>query len=135
MRDELKEMRQTIQGLRSDFDWSGLRPSWMPQLALESRSPLRLTERGQKISDALDAPSIAARLAPSLDLERRAAGMVPYDIQEMAFDVVQRDYVLDAETERRVDRRDVLAALGIALRDRLLPDDAVPAARQALGSE
>ncbi len=94
---------------------------------IDSASPLRLTEVGQKVSDILDVSSIAEGIVPLLREE--AAGKLAYDIQELCFEYVRDKYEPGAEVDARIkqcayenglDRDEVLDVLAVVLRDKLL---------------
>ena len=91
-------------------------------------SPLRLTEKGQRISARLNAAALAKEIAPRL--EARVAGKQPYEIQEICFEYARREYVPSPEVQalimqcafdNGIDRDQVLDVLAIELRDLLLP--------------
>lgn len=112
IRDDIKKMLQ-----------------WHPSKTVSSDSPLKLTELGRKISEALDAAELAADLAA--ELRSRAEGKHAYDIQELAFLFIRDEYGPGAEIEAKIkqcaydnglDRDEVLDVLAIELRDRLLAD-------------
>ena len=100
---------------------------WQDSPTVGGKSPLSLTEIGKKVSDALNMPDMAERLAPSL--KSRVEGMLPYDIQEFCFVYIRDEYQPGAEDEKRIkdcaydnglDRDDVMDALAIILRDKLI---------------
>ena len=97
-------------------------------LTVAGASPLRLTELGKKISARLAAGAIADDLAPHL--RERVAGLQPYEIQELCFDYIRKEYeppdpvkalILACAFDNGIDRNQVLNVLAIELRDRLLP--------------
>lgn len=98
-----------------------------PSKTVSSDSPLQLTELGQRISASLDTPSIADALAR--ELQARAEGKQPYDIQELSFDCVRDEYRPSDEVDARIkqcayenglNRDAVLDVLAVQLRDRPL---------------
>ena len=128
--EDRKTLKEQMQGVAADFKkltrevYLGL-----PAGTAGSASPRCLTEVGKKVSDALDAPAIAAELAAAGGLEAKAAGLSRYGIQEMAYDAVY-DYEPPADLDARIEdvafdhglrRREVMVVLAIELRDRLLP--------------
>ena len=100
---------------------------WQSGPAFERGSPLKLSEVGRGISDALDIPAMAKELVPKV--RPKVEGKVPYDIQEFCFTYIRNEYDLPPEAEKRIkeyvyalglDVDDVLDVLSIKLRDELL---------------
>ena len=92
----------------------------------QTASPIRLTDLGRSISDALGASAWAAdRVA---DLAERIADMPAYDIQVLAFEYVEEftpdeameDRIKQCAFENGLKRKQVLDVFAIELRDRLL---------------
>ena len=117
VRNDIRELQRDIKTL--------LR--WQDSPTIASKSPLRLTKIGKKVSDTLNMPSMAETLVPIL--KSRVAGMSPYDIQEFCFDYIRDEHKPNAEDEKRIkdcaydnglDRDDVMDVLAIMLRDKLL---------------
>ena len=120
VRDDIRELRQDIKRLLS----------WQGSPTVGGKSPLSLTEIGKKVSNELNMPDMAARLAPYL--KSRVEGMLPYDIQEFCFDYIRDEYQLPTEYEAQIkqcaydnglDCDDILDALAIVLRDKLLEEN------------
>ena len=123
---ELNEiLEEALSELRSDIKKI---LHWQASKKVSSESPLRLTDIGRKISRTLDLPSIAETLVPVL--RSRIEGKQPHDIQELCFAYVRDEYEPGAEFDARIrqcacenglDRDEVLDALAVELRDRLIP--------------
>jgi len=88
---------------------------------------LRLTETGRAASDVLDLPSMAEKIIPTI--KDRVADKIPYDVQEFCFEFICDKYQPNHGDETRIkqyahdnelDRDDILDALAIILRDKLL---------------
>ena len=120
--EAIKEIKSDIKEILRQFSGS----------AVERKSPLRLTEGGQSISDALDAKAWAARTVQ--DLLPKLKGSHPYDIQMFCMDCVDHEGNLTHEFVQKMKScayeeafpmsqiKDVLA---IELRDailKILPD-------------
>ena len=101
----------------------------LPAPLMESQSPLRLNNRGQKVYRELDADdwvkTLAATLKPELEDKTEK-----YDIQEFAFDFIRTRFEPDDEQEAKIKRvaydngvtdSDVKDVLAISLRDVLIP--------------
>ncbi len=105
----------------------------LPPALLSTGSPLRLTELGRKISDALDAPRWLEPIAASL--QEQAANKSAYEIQKLCFDYMvdtfDPDPTQDAEIkecayENGIEVKGVLDVLAVELRDKLLGGRAPP---------
>ncbi len=100
---------------------------------LDTGSPLRLNELGEKISGTLDAAAWARREAG--DLRPRVATKSPYDIQQFCFQYVSDEFKPDKEFDAAIKDcafrhgasvGGVLDVLAIELRDILLGDQDPP---------
>ena len=123
-----KDFNEFAKEIRDKIDKILIRTPPMP--AYTADSPLRLTSLGKTISDELDAPTWATRVAalPSvgIGLEQQTA----YDIQEYCFTYVDKHLgPSDKELEKAIKRsayrhglkeRQVRGVLAIVLRDKLL---------------
>lgn len=101
--------------------------NWHGSPTVGGASPLSLTEIGKVVSEALDLPALARKIAPAVN--QRVSGMQAYDIQEFCFDYIRDEYQPDTVDDERIkqcafekglDRDDILDALAIVLRDELL---------------
>ncbi len=110
VRDDIKEILQRL-----------------PARTVTGGSPLRLTDLGKRISERLGAASMARDLASGL--REQAAGKPGHEIQEMCFDYVENRYAPPGEVdalirecayENGIEREQVLRAIAVELRDRLL---------------
>lgn len=91
-------------------------------------SRLSLTPLGKKVSDKIRAKDWANELVP--EMASKAAGKVPYEIQEMCMNLVRgsrfspsperRGLVLEVAFDHGLHEADVLEVLAIELRDALL---------------
>lgn len=99
-----------------------------PQQLVESASPLRLSKRGEEVSESMNAAEWAAQLAPNLAPE--VAGKQPFEIDQLSDDYVETR--LDAQEtgwvarqayESGVTSAAVRAVLRVVLRDELLQQD------------
>lgn len=117
-------VEESLAGLREDIRRI---LSWQDAPTIRSKSPLELSDIGEKVSKALDLPEMAERLAP--DLMPKVESKHAYDIQEFCFEYLRDEYRPSAEDEERIkqcaydnglDRDDILDALAIVLRDRML---------------
>ena len=108
----------------------------LPPVAVTSGSPLRLTDLGHKISEAIDAKALVDELASELAplLRTRHA----YEVQDGCIRFVLDEYkpppevavrIMGAAFENGIDKEQVLRVLAVELRDRILadPDRPVPA--------
>ncbi len=105
----------------------------LPPVPVSTGSPLRLTELGRKISDALDASEWLERVAATL--REQVCDKSAYEIQQFCFDYVHNtfepDPTQDAEIkecayENGIEEKGVLDVLAIELRDKLLGERAPP---------
>lgn len=110
----------------------------VPAVHIARGSPLRLTDLGRTVSEALDAQTWMATLADELG-QRTAEDMSPYDVQEFCFSYMREDFAPTLEQSNRIKacaydnglgEQDVLEILAIELRDTLL---ATVAQRKAVG--
>ncbi len=117
VRDDLKDIQNDIKKMLH----------WQSSKTIDSQSPLRLTEIGQKVSDLLDIPAITEMLVSTL--RPQVEGKQPYDIQERCFAYVRDEYEPSPELDARIkqcaydnglDRDEVLDVLAVVLRDKLL---------------
>lgn len=101
--------------------------NWQGSPTVGGASPLSLTEIGRIVSEALDLPAFAQKIAPAV--AERVSGKPAYDIQEFCFDYIRDEYQPDTVDDERIkqcafekglDRDDILDALAIVLRDELL---------------
>ena len=126
----MKEIREDIQEIRADIKKIFER---LPRRAAMASSPMRLTDLGKEIAEAIDAKAWAANLA--LTLTSQLEGNSPYKIQETA-----RDYCMKLEMneeqlalcgncayEKGVSLDQVKGVLGLELRDILLEKFGLPA--------
>ena len=99
----------------------------MTSKTLTPGSPLKPNDLGKKVSDSIDAPSIAKGLAPGL--RARADGKHQYDIQELCFDFIRDEYkpvedidkkIKQCAYENGISRADVMDVLAVELRDEVL---------------
>ena len=99
----------------------------LPSATVGGHSPLQLTELGQSISEALDAPRWAEGSARMLAV--RAKGKLPFDIQDFCMRYVHHEFHPSADLEAKIkscayengiDSKQVLDVLAIELRDKLL---------------
>ena len=111
----------------------------VPAVHIARGSPLRLTDLGRNVSDALDAQAWMATLAAELG-QLTAEDMSPYDVQEFCFSYMREDFAPTLEQSDRIKacaydnglgEQDVLEILAIELRDTLL---ATVAQRKAVDS-
>lgn len=96
-----------------------------PPTTLESASPLRLSEIGEKISKSMNAAAWATRVAPSLASD--VAGKQPFEIDQFSdkyvetrLDVDDTAWVAKQAYEAGVTPAAVRAVLRVVLRDELL---------------
>ena len=101
----------------------------LPPSTETTGSPIRLTELGQKVSNEVDASSLARDLVPGL--RRRVAEREAYDIQEICLRFVEHEYDPPPDVDSRIkkvafnnglDRRQVLRVIGLELRDMFVAD-------------
>lgn len=99
----------------------------LPPATVAGASPLRLTDLGKVVSQAIGAASRAEGTAPAL--AKRVHGKQPPEIQELCFTYVTDEFTPDEIMEARIstaayengiERGQVLRVLVIELRDRLL---------------
>ena len=90
-------------------------------------SPLRLTELGKRVSEAIEAPALVAELAQSL--LSQAEGKRPHEIARLADDYVHDTFEPTAEQldgfdavayEEGITRFEVFQVIALELRDHLL---------------
>lgn len=122
--ERLNTIATTLSEIREDIkDIFGR----LPPTTVVSSSPLRLTDLGQVVSQALDAKAWAKRTAE--EWRDELAGKQNYEVQEFCFDYVRNQYHPDRDQKARIgtiayengiDRREVLNVLAIELRDALL---------------
>ncbi len=117
-----EEIREDLKEIRQDIKQIFLR---LPPRAIESASPVRLTDYGSKMAEFLLAKDWAASVAQAVTHE--VVDMQPFQIEEFS-----RDYVatkLEPEIEERVsacayefgtERDAVKPVLWVVLRDELL---------------
>ena len=95
-----------------------------PPKTLESASPLRLSEIGEKISKSMNAAAWATRVAPSLASD--VAGKQPFEIDQFSDEYVETRLDVDdtawvaKQAEAGVSPAAVRAVLRVVLRDELL---------------
>ena len=100
-RENFKEFMERVEGKIDTLIGNiGRLIDWQGGPALERGSPLKLSEVGQKILDALDIPAMAKELAPKV--KPKVEGKVPYDIQEFCFTYIRDEYDLPPEAEKRI---------------------------------
>ena len=113
----IDEIRADIKGI---FDR-------LPPSPVAGASPLRLTEMGREISDALEAGALADSLVPAL--RERAEGKDAYTIQELCREYVREEFKPSEELEHQIrmsafhngiKREQVLDVIAIELRDRVM---------------
>ena len=101
-----------------------------PESTPSASGPVRLSELGQAIGREIGARAIAEAIAPALD--ERAAGLHPYELQELCRRHMLEDYapnddtkrkILDSAYERGVTHEQVLDVIAIELRNTLLERD------------
>ena len=116
-KDLLKEIRDDVKNIFRS----------LPSPAIEKSSPLRLTEFGEKLSNALDAKDWAKRTAPSVVSQVKRKH--PYAVQDFAFDYVRVQFKPDdtqlemlqtCAYENGTTMKTVLDVLAIELRNALL---------------
>ena len=93
-------------------------------------SPLRLTDLGKSISEAIGAKEIVEPLARPMLANPHVIGLKDYQIQERSFTYIREEFSFTDEQEERVkeceynegvkDRGEVLDVLAIELRDALI---------------
>lgn len=119
LKEFMREIRRDMGEIRDRLSSS--------ERALGSGSPLRLTEYGKKLSDALDVSEWAKREADALLPTVR--DMESYDVQEYCNTYVFDQYKPDAEAERKIKqcmfdhgatRTHVNEVMSLVLRDELL---------------
>ena len=120
----MDEVRKDMDEIRKDIKQLSAR---LPDSAVSSDSPLRLTDLGEKISKDTDAKQWAETEAASLSGD--IAGKRPFEIQKIAFDragaFIPSDELLikmqdSAFKHGHGDLEIVRQVLGVELRDRLL---------------
>ena len=94
---------------------------------ISESSPLTLTEKGQRISEKLDATTVTANLA--INLKEGLAGKSPYEIQDFCFDYIRQEFEPDDDFSSAMkdcafyegtDLEGVRAVLAVELRNHLL---------------
>lgn len=115
--DFMSEIRNDIKNILSR----------LPPATVAGGSPLRLTELGQAVSDALDVSAWAERTAPTLSA--RTQGKQPHEIQDLCFAYIVEEFQPDEDMDTKInasayengiEREQVLRVLAIELRDKLL---------------
>ena len=105
----------------------------LPPVSVSTGSPLRLTELGRKISDALDAPKWLEPMEARL--QEKVGDKSAYEIQTFCFDYIHNAFepnpTQDAEIkecayENGIEVKGVLDVLAVELRDKLLGARAPP---------
>ncbi|MCY3980823.1 MAG: hypothetical protein OXF51_03440, partial [Alphaproteobacteria bacterium] len=74
--------------------------TWHRSPTVEGQSPLRLTETGQAASGALNLPSMAEKIIPTI--KDRVADKIPYDVQEFCFEFIRDQYQPNYGDETRI---------------------------------
>ena len=124
VRKDMVEVRKDTDEVRKDIKQIF---ACLPDFAVSSDSPLRLTDLGEKISKDTDAKQWAETEAASLSGD--IAGKRPFEIQKIAFDragaFIPSDELLikmqdSAFKHGHEDLEIVRQVLGVELRDRLL---------------
>ena len=129
---ELKtDLKECMAEVRRDFKEIARRLDGSP---VESQSPLRLSEKGESISDKLKAKQWAKSTAP--ELADRPTGKTRYEIQEACFERASTDDfeenaemtrgILDCAFDHACSKREVRDVLGIELRDAVLERMGLP---------
>ena len=103
----------------------------LPPVLVSTGSPLRLTELGRKISDALDASEWLEGITAMF--REQAGDKSAYDIQQMCFDYVHNTFepdptqdaaIKECAYENGIEVKRILDVLAVELRDRLLGERA-----------
>ena len=97
---------------------------------MESKSPLHLNEMGKKIQEEIGTVEMAKEIAPVL--RESVKDKVPYEIQEICFNFIEKEYKMSRDIEKRflnsaynhgLGRYEVAMVLAIDLRDTLLKEE------------
>jgi len=138
VRDIRAEINTKVKNLKTDMDTvkedikSILQQ--LPSPAAKSKSPLTLTEKGQKIAKALDADDVIAKLAGVIHIPKDAS---PFNIQDMCqtaffshwrelFTEDEISKIEDSAYENGVGIYDVLKVYAILMRDHILKKRGLP---------
>ena len=113
------EIRKDIKDIRANIVKLFER---LPPRVIRDQSPVTLSDYGETVSAAVDAPSWAERHAEALYDE--AEGEAPYRVEEISFAYAQ-EWDLDSTIRQAIfehgfERSGVRMVLGVVLRDELL---------------
>lgn len=127
IRGDIREEREISRKTREDAAEIKAALARLPSAAVSDSSPLHLTDIGESISATLRAREWAERTAAALG--ERVKGKRPYEVQDLSFEYVKREFKPTEEQEVEIRtcayekglKRDiVLDVLAVELRDALL---------------
>lgn len=123
LKEDVKGLKEDVKGLKVKVD-KILKYLLKDEATILSDSPLRLSEREEKISVRLDARSMVREHAKAL--LSQAKGKSKFDIQQLSMDFIDENYKQDPNQaikacayDHGIDIDQVLAVLAIELRDEL----------------
>ena len=123
----MAEMRQDMRDIHRDIKHVLTALGRLGSNVVGGTSPLRLTELGKRVSEAIEAPALVADLAQSL--LSQAEGKRPHEIARLADDYVHDTFEPTAEQldgfdavayEEGITRFEVFQVIALELRDHLL---------------